>query len=123
MTTAGTEMGLHETEDEMIQHSLGQTRAMLTAAATLPREAIQRRIVFAWGEVLCIELTRVWGLLDTAERLAYADKLATQVHVLDDASVSLRLLAQTLKRTGRRLQRHLHSWRSSHLLVAPTRMP
>jgi hypothetical protein len=86
--------------------------ATLTAAATLQREATHQLIVFAWGQTLFRELGRVWAQLDTAERLAYEDKLAAQVHVLDDATASLALLSETLERTCRRLKRHLQSLRS-----------
>ena len=75
----------------------------------LQTEANNQRIVFAWGEVLFSEVDRLWAELDTSERLVYEDKLAAQVHVLEDASVSLGLLSQSLRRTSPRLKRHLQS--------------
>jgi hypothetical protein len=100
-----------ETEDEMERHSPGQTIADLTAAATLQMEATHQYMVFAWGQTLFTELGRVWAQLQTAESLAYEDKLAAQVHVLEDATASLGLLSHTLGRTSRRLRRHLQSLR------------
>jgi hypothetical protein len=97
--------------------------AKLTAAATLQREATHQRIMLAWGRVLFTEVDRVWAQLETAESLAYEDKVAAQMHVLEDATASLALLSDTLERTCRRLKRHLQSLRSSNAVVAPTLMP
>jgi hypothetical protein len=96
----------------MTGHSPGQTIENLIAAATWQREATQLRIVLAWGQTLFTEVGRVWGQLDTAEALAFEDKLAAQVHVLEDATASLALLSETLESTSRRLKRHLQSLRS-----------
>jgi hypothetical protein len=101
----------NETEDEMTQHSPGQAIAELTAAATLQTEATYQHVVFAWGQTLFTELRRVWAQLETAEGLAYEDKVAAQVHVLEDATASLGLLSDTLGRSCRRLRRHLQALR------------
>ena len=96
-------------EDEMTWHRPGQTSAELTVAATMQTEATAQRLVFMWGQVLFTELRRVWAQLDTEEALAYEDKLAAQVHVLEDATASLDQLSRTLGRSCRRLKRHLRS--------------
>jgi len=96
-------------EEEMTRHSPGQTSAELTTAATMQTEATHQRLVFMWGQVLFTELRRVWAQLDTEEALAYEDKLAAQVHVLEDATASLEQLYHTLGRSCRRLKRHLRS--------------
>jgi hypothetical protein len=101
--------GGRETEEEMTRHSPGQTSVELTAAATTQTEAARQRVVFAWGQILFTELRRVWAQLDTAEALAYEDKLAAQVHVLEDATASLDQLSRTLGHSCRRLKRHLRS--------------
>ena len=101
--------GVRETEEEMTRHSPGQTIAELTAAATMQTEATRQRVVFAWGQILFTELRRVWAQLDTEEALAYEDKLAAQVHVLEDATASLEQLYHTLGRSCRRLKRQLQS--------------
>jgi hypothetical protein len=95
----------------MTRHNPGQTIAKLTAAATLQMEATHQRAVLAWGQTLFTEAGRVWAQLDSAETLAYEDKVAAQVHVLEDAAASLGLLSETLERTSRRLRRHLQSLR------------
>jgi hypothetical protein len=104
--------GMLETEDEMTRHSPGQTIAKLTAAATLQTEATHQRVVFEWGQALFTELGRVWAQLETEDTLAYEDKVAAQVHVLEDATASIALLSNTLGRTCRRLTRHLQSLRT-----------
>lgn len=96
----------------MIRHRRGQPIAKMTSAATLQMEVTHQRIVLAWGETLFTELGQVWSQLDSAETLAYEDKVAAQVHVLEDATASLALLAHTLERTSRRLRRHLQSLRT-----------
>ncbi|HEX9872021.1 MAG TPA: hypothetical protein VGC99_26175 [Candidatus Tectomicrobia bacterium] len=95
----------------MTRHNPGQTMAKLTAAATLQMEATHQGAVLAWGQTLFTEVARVWAQLDTAETLAYEDKVAAQVHVLEDATASLTLLSDNLERTSRRLRRHLQSLR------------
>jgi hypothetical protein len=111
------------TGDEMRRHSPGQTIATLTAATALQREATHQHLVFGWGHTLFTEVGRVWAHLDTAESLAYEDKLTAQVQVLEDATASLALLSDTLERTCRRLKRHLQALHSSHTVVAPTLRP
>jgi hypothetical protein len=96
----------------MTRHSPGQTSAKLTAAARLQREATHQRVVLAWGQTLFMELGRVWALLDTTENLAYEEKLAGQVNVLEDATASLELMSDTMGSTCRRLKRHLQALRS-----------
>jgi hypothetical protein len=94
-------------EEEMKPHRPGQAIAELTAAATLQTEATHQRVIFAWGQILFTELHRVWTQLETEEALAYEDKVAAQVHVLEEATASLGQLYHTLGRTCRRLKRHL----------------
>ena len=102
-------MAGRETEDEMTRYRPGQTSAELTAAATMQTEATHQRLVFMWGQVLFTELRRVWAQLDTEEALAYEDKLAAQVHVLEEATASLGQLHDTLGRSCRRFTRQLQS--------------
>ena len=81
--------------------------ATLTAATLLQREATHKRMVWAWGQTLFTEVHRVWGQLESAESLAYEDKVAAQVHVLKDATASLTLLSETVGSTCHWLKRHL----------------
>jgi hypothetical protein len=101
-----------ETEEAMKMHSPGEASTELTATATMQTEATDQGVVFAWGQVMFTELRRVWAQLDTADTLAYEDKLAAQVHVLEEATASVGLLHHTLRRTCRRLARHLQSLHS-----------
>lgn len=90
-------------------HSPGQAIAELTAAATMQTEATHQRVVFTWGQALFTELRRVWAQLEMDEALAYEDKLAAQVHVLEEATASLGQLYHTLGRSCRRFTRQLQS--------------
>jgi hypothetical protein len=99
-------------EETMKGHSPGQAIAELTAATTMQTEATHQRMVFAWGQILCTELRRVWTQLESEEALAYEDKLAAQVHVLEEATASLRQLHHTLGRSCRRLTRQLQALRA-----------
>jgi hypothetical protein len=96
----------------MTRHNARQTIATLTPTATLQKEATHQRVVFTWCQTLFTELERVWAQLDTAEALAYEDKVAAQVHVLRETIASLRLLSHALAGTCRRLDRHLQSLRT-----------
>jgi hypothetical protein len=93
----------------MTRHSPGQMIAEMTVAATLQTETTHQRIVLAWGQTLFAEVGRVWAQLDTEDTLAYEDKLAAQVHVLEEATASLELLSDTLEGTCHRLKQHLQS--------------
>jgi hypothetical protein len=101
-----------ETEHEIVRRSPGQGVAELTTAAARQRDATHQRVVFAWGQALFAELARVWAQLDPDDGLAYADKVAAQVHVLEDATASIEWLSDALGGTCRRLTRHLQSLRS-----------
>jgi hypothetical protein len=103
--------GVPDTEEEMKPHSPGQAIAKLTAAAAMQTEATHQRVAFEWGQTIFTELHRVWGQLEAEEALAYEDKVAAQVHVLEEATASLGQLCHTLGRTCRRLKRHLQSLR------------
>jgi hypothetical protein len=101
-----------ETENEMTRYSSGQTIATPTTGTMLQIEASHQRAVLAWGQTLFAELGRVWAQLDTAERLAYEDNVAAQVHVIEEATASLELLSDALGGTCRRMTRHLQSLRT-----------
>jgi hypothetical protein len=66
----------------------------LTTATTWQTEASNQCSVFAWGQALFAELGRVWVQLDTEDTIAYEGVLATQVHVIEDATASQGLLCQ-----------------------------
>jgi hypothetical protein len=96
----------------MTWHSPGQVVAELITAAVLQTETTHQHIVLAWGQALFAELGRVWAQLDIEDTLAYENKLAVQVHVLEDATASLELLSDALGGTCRRLKQHPQSLRS-----------
>jgi hypothetical protein len=74
-------------------------------------EAIQaelgcQRMTLEWGQRLFTQLVNTWTLLDTYEALAYEDKIAVQMRVLDEATASLWHLHKRLLQANRILKSH-----------------
>jgi len=63
--------------------------AELTAAVAIQAEAAHQRLLFEWGQTVMTRLPWVWMQLEGHEGLAYEDKVAAQVRVLDEATTSL----------------------------------
>jgi hypothetical protein len=51
-------------------------------------------------------LLKVWKQLEAHDAMAYEDKVAAQVHILDEATSSLWHLHKALVRTNRTLKAH-----------------
>jgi hypothetical protein len=87
-------------------HSVGHSVADLTEAAAIQAEVAHDRLALEWGHIVVIRLLRVWKQLETHEALAYEDKVAAQVRILDEATSSLWHLHKALVRTSRKLKAH-----------------
>ena len=90
----------------MEQPSVGQTVADLTEAVAIQAEVAHDRLALEWGHIVVTRLLKVWKQLEAADALAYEDKVAAQVHILDEATSSLWHLHRALVRTGRTLKAH-----------------
>ncbi len=90
----------------MEAESAGAAIADLVEAAAIQDEVAQHRLALEWGQMVFARLLQVWTQLETYEAVAYEDKVAMQVRVLDDAAGSLHHLHKTLARTCRRLKAH-----------------
>jgi hypothetical protein len=90
----------------MEQLSVGQVITDLTEAVVIQAEVAQDRLALAWGQIVVNRLLRVWEDLEAHDTLAYEDKVATQVRILDEATSSLWHLHKTLVRTSRTLRLH-----------------
>lgn len=90
----------------MQEHKPGHTLADLAAAAAIQGEIAQHPLLFEWGQSVFAQLLWVWMRLETDEMLAYEDKVAAQVHTLDEATTSLWHLYKALYRSCQRLKRH-----------------
>src|SRR5215475_3448777 len=93
-------------EQDMEQQSAGQTVADLTEAVAIQAEVANDRLALEWGHIMVTRLLRVWKQLEAQDALAYEDKVAAQVHVLEEATSSLWHLHKALVRTNRTLKAH-----------------
>ncbi len=80
--------------------------AELTEAVAVQTELANQRLALEWGQTVFSRLLQVWLQLEAHEALAYEDKVAAQVRVLDEATSSLWHLHKLLARTGRLLRGH-----------------
>jgi hypothetical protein len=90
----------------MEQQSVGQTVADLTEAVAIQAEVANDRLALEWGHIMVTRLLRVWKQLEAQDTMAYEDKVAAQVHVLEEATSSLWHLHKALLRTNRTLKAH-----------------
>jgi hypothetical protein len=63
-------------------------------------------LALEWGHIVVTRLLKVWQQLEAQDALAYEDKVAAQVHVLEEATSSLWHLHKALVRTNRTLKAH-----------------
>jgi hypothetical protein len=63
-------------------------------------------LALEWGHIVVTRLLKVWKQLEAPDGLAYEDKVAAQLHVLEEATSSLWHLHKALVRTNRTLKAH-----------------
>jgi hypothetical protein len=90
----------------MEQQSVGQTIAELTEAVAIQAEVAHDRLALEWGHLVVTRLLNLWRQLEALDALAYEDKVAGQVRILDEATSSLWHLHKALVRTSRTLKAH-----------------
>jgi hypothetical protein len=90
----------------MEQQSTGQSVADLTEAVAVQAGVAHDRLALEWGHIVVNRLLKVWKQLDAPDALAYEDKVAAQVRILDEATSSLWHLHKALVRTSRTLKTH-----------------
>src|SRR5215475_6666104 len=88
---------------DMKQEGVDQTVADLTEAVAVQAEVAHDRLALEWGHVVVTRLLKVWRQLEVVDGLAYEDKVAAQLHVLEEATSSLWHLHKALVRTTRTL--------------------
>jgi hypothetical protein len=93
-------------EKGMEQQSVGQPLAELTEAVAIQAEVAHDRLALEWGHLVVTRLLKVWRQLEALDALAYEDKVAAQVRILDEATSSLWHLHKALVRTSRTLKAH-----------------
>ena len=84
----------------------GNAIASLAEAVAVQDELVNHRFALEWAQMVFGRLLRTWMKLQTYESLAYEDKVAFQVQVLDEATASLNDLQETLTHYKRFLTGH-----------------
>ena len=80
----------------MKEQRSGDAIASLTDAVAVQDELVNHRFALEWAQMVFGRLLRTWMKLQGYESLAYEDKVAFQVQVLDEATSSLNDLQETL---------------------------
>jgi hypothetical protein len=93
-------------ETDMKQQGLEQAIPALTEAASRQEEVAATQLALAWGRHMTDQLFLLLQRLEMDEALAYEDKVAVQLPVLQETTESLWLLHKTLRATCRRLSEH-----------------
>ena len=90
----------------MEQESVDQAIADLTEAVAVQAEVAHDRLALEWGHIVVARLLKVWKQLEAPDGLAYEDKVAAQVRIIDESTSSLWHLHRALVRTSRTLKGH-----------------
>jgi hypothetical protein len=98
-------------EADKVERSDQHDIARLSGSLLIQADASQQRLALEWGQILLDRLLTMWMRLDAHEALAYEDKVAVQVQILEEATASLKHLHRTLASTHRRLHQHLRCLR------------
>ena len=80
--------------------------ADLAEAAAIQQGFAHQHLALEWGQTLFEDLAHTWMAIEAHESFAYEDKVALQVHVLDEAAASLWHLHKAFVGTRRLLKRH-----------------
>ena len=78
----------------------------LVEAAALQTEVAHQRLAFEWGQMMLTHVVQVWDQLEALEGMAYEDKVAAQVRMLDETTGSLWRLHKMLAYTRHALRQH-----------------
>ncbi len=90
----------------MEQECFDQTVMDLAEAVAVQAEVAHDRLALEWGHLVISRLLKLWQRLEAHEALAYEDKVAAQVRIMDEATSSLWHLHKALVRTERTLKAH-----------------
>jgi hypothetical protein len=78
----------------------------LAEGVVIQAELVGHRMTLEWGEKLFSQLVHTWTALENYEGLAYEDKVAVQMRVIDEATTSLWHLHKGLLKANRMLKGH-----------------
>ncbi len=86
--------------------SSGDALIDLAEAYAIQDELAQHRLALEWAKTLLDRLLRNWMQLETCESIAYEDKVASQVNLVDEATDTLWHVHKDLGRFSRMLKDH-----------------
>jgi hypothetical protein len=78
----------------------------LAEGIAIQAELVSHRLAIEWGHKLFTQLLHTWTTVEAFESLAYEDKVAVQMRVLDEATGSLWHLHKRLLHANRLLKNH-----------------
>ena len=90
----------------MREQSPARIIADLIEGADIQAKLTDQRLLLEWGETLLRESRCVWDQIESHETVAYEDKVAAQIRVMQEVSQSLWHLYKQLARTHRQLKGH-----------------
>jgi hypothetical protein len=95
-------------QEETLMKELTAEQALdeLAEGAAIQAELVGHRMTLEWGQKLFTQLVTTWTALETYEGLAYEDKVAVQMRILDEATASLWHLHKRLLQASRMLKSH-----------------
>ncbi len=93
-------------EAHMKQQSLEYAIPALTEAASRQEEVAAIQLALVWEGRVITQSFLLFQQLEADEALAYVDKVAVQLHALQESRESLWCLHKTLRATCRRLKAH-----------------
>jgi hypothetical protein len=95
-----------EENKPMKELTTGQAVDELAEGVAIQAELVGHRMALEWGQKLFTQLVSTWTTLETYEALAYEDKVAVQMRVIDEATASLWHLHKRLLKANRILKGH-----------------
>jgi hypothetical protein len=78
----------------------------LAEGVAIQAELVGHRMTLEWGQKLFTQLVSTWTTLEQCEGLAYEDKVAVQMRVLNEATGSLWHLHKRMVQANRMLRGH-----------------
>jgi hypothetical protein len=90
----------------MQEQSSGQAMDALAEATAIQTKVTHQRLTLTWGHLVYALLLEVLSQIEDQEALAYEDKVAAQICVLQHGSTHLWHLQRELARTCRLLKNH-----------------
>ena len=103
----------------MKEHGFEHAIAELVEEAALQAEMTHHRLALEWGQTVLSRAVQLWDYIEAREAIAYEDKVAAQLHMLDEATSSLWHLHKMLAHTRRVLEQHRRDLRHQVSPVGP----